>query len=200
MTIERVSYKQVYDLVFRARNARLDPATYSLDYLDWVRAGIGHNTRGSELESRKVSVFVKLLNIIKKVKSDFTNLMTEEVETLGSSFPMFYEDLYAIYQDFIASVQRMTKLSGKRQAPEFGELLVLPSFDLVPELSNIFTVVTEHVEEYTCRYEDLFLENVNSIYLRADTSLYKSMAMMYDYGVRKCGSGVLLEVLQWERV
>ena len=41
--IEKVSFRQYYDLVFRARNARLGSACLQLDFFDWIKAGIAFN-------------------------------------------------------------------------------------------------------------------------------------------------------------
>ena len=63
----RVNHKQVYDLVFRARNVRLSAALYVLDFLDWIKAGVAFNTRGFENPSRKIAYFAELYSVVQEM-------------------------------------------------------------------------------------------------------------------------------------
>lgn len=198
--VEYVSYQQVYDLVFRARNARLGSYVFVVDFFDWVKAGVAFNTRGCDISTRKISNFVKLYKAIKACDSEGSEAILREKQMFSDALLYYYEDIYSIYQDHLSSKQSDARTKNAKVLPDFKELLILPSFDGVPCLKDVFDVVQEVCETYEPRNEASFLADVKSVYLGEDTNLFKCMAMMYDYGIGRIGCDKLLEVSIWGKV
>lgn len=193
-----MSHQQVYDLVFRARNAKLGVSCYELSFLDWIKAGVAFNTRGCELSTRKIAMFAELYHILEGCVVNGADALVPRKGMFSTALLYYYEDIYAIYQDHLASKQLEVRTKDLRSAPNFGDLVVLPSFKNLPWLSEVFETRRENVQDYRCKNERAFLNDVNSPYLDHDSILGKNMAIMYDYGLGRCGYGVLLEVEQWD--
>lgn len=198
--VARVSFKQVYDLVFRARNSRLNSTAYSLDFIDWVKAGVAFNTRGFELSSRKISYFAKLYNIIVEDAGAGISRFEKEKHLFEDALIYYYEDIYEIYQDHLESKQSEARQKAVKVVPDLGELLILPRFDGVPELREIFKTQIVGYNSYECRSLEAFRENARSAYLKEDTALFRCMSLLYDYGCGRIDRGVLLEVELWNDI
>lgn len=202
--IERVGFKQVYDLVFRAKNARLSSVAYVLDFYDWLKAGIAFNTRGFEISTRKISYFVNLYEILMDSRKNGISHLQDERVMFSTALSYYYADIFEIYQDHVRSkhseaTQRNRSLRGNTRArPEFGNLIVLPAFDCVPELREVFPTRTFEWDKYECKDPVKFNNVVASTYVKPDTGLFSCMSMMYDYGIGRVESGVLLEVSLWD--
>lgn len=196
--VVRVSFKQVYDLVFRARSSRLNSTAYVLDFLDWVKAGVAFNTRGSQLSTRKISYFASLYEILQQNKLDGVSILEENRYLLEDALICYYEDIYEIYQDHLKSRHGEAKQKQAKAIPDFGELLILPCFDSVPDMKEVFQVESYDWDKYVCVSPDEFLESANSAYLREETALFKCMSLMYDYGRGHVKRGILLEVRLWD--
>lgn len=213
LPVERVSYKQVYDLVFKSRNAKLNSVAYTLDYLDWVKAGIAFNTRGFQVESRKISAFVDLYRSVQALESEIAKggdgdkaVIEMHKKILGESLPSFYQDIFEIYQDHLASkaevagTQRAAR--GTEAAPDFGQLIILPSFDDVPFFRDLFDCVHTTWDGYESPSASIFDAKVKaSIYLNRNQypGIYSCMLLMYDYSRLSHGTNTLLEVQLWEQ-
>ena len=200
MELQSVSYKQVYDLVFRARNARLNATAYVLPFEEWVKAGVAYNTRGFELMTRKISMFGELYNIMEEARNNGADSVRHRILFLEEALGLYYADIFNIYQDHLRSKHDDAKLRSVKTIPGFGDLLVLPSFDGVPELKELFPCKSVNWMEYQCQRVSGFLESINSSYLKPDSGLYHCMALMYDYGMCRVESGVLLEVILWDKI
>ena len=198
-SVEQVSFKQVYDLVFRARNAKLNAVAYVLDFKDWVKAGVAYNTRGYDISTRKISFFAELYMILEKAAQSGPDVIEPVRGMFTEALIYYYEDIYSIYQDHLKSKQADVVDRRSKAVPDFGELLVLPSFDLVPVLNQVFETRTFGCETYDCKHLDAFLDNVNTAYLKEGSSLFRCMSLMYDYGVACEEKGVLLEVTLWDK-
>lgn len=194
----RVNFKQVYDLVFRARNSKLNSVAYVLDFCDWIKAGVAFNTRGYELSSRKISYFAKLYDIIQSAHENGYEMLLLDKHLLEEALVFYYEDIYEIYQDHLKAKHSEARQKQSKSAPDFGELLVLPCFDSVPEMREVFTTETFPWDGYECVMLDAFKRDANSVYLDENTALFKCMSMMYDYGRGAIKRGVLLEVKLWD--
>ena len=213
LPVERVAYKQVYDLVFKSRNAKLNSVAYTLDYLDWVKAGIAFNTRGFQVESRKISVFVGLYNALLALEAELAKaepadpaVVEKYKKILGESLPYFYQDIFEIYQDHliskaeVAGTQRASRGTGA--APDFGQLIILPSFDYVPYFRELFDTVHTTWDGYDSPSSGVFDAKVKaSIYLNRNQypGIYSCMLLMYDYSKTANGANTLLEVQLWEQ-
>lgn len=193
----KVMYKQVYDLCFRARNAKLKSRVYVLDFVDWVKAGVAFNTRGYDLSTRKISYFAKIYEFLSRAAEEGSSVIVENRYLFEEALAFYYEDIFAIYQDHLKSKnsEAMQKL---KQRPDFGDLLVLPCFEDVEFMYDVFEKRELNWETYECAYRSEFVENLNTAYLDPSTPLFACMAMMYDYGCRVSERGVLLEVKLWE--
>lgn len=194
MDVKRVAHKQYYDLVFRAKNARLRSAAYSLDYLDWLKAGVAFNTRGIDTASRKIDYFAQLYRVIARYNEEGPEVIERNLEDLASSFPIFYEDIFEIYQYHLESKQREVKYSRTSKALTLEELFVVPTFERVPFLRDYFTTETRPWLGYQSEVEEKFLLTVNSPYLDSSSGLYSCMSLLFDYGTYRSGKGVLLEI------
>ena len=196
--VVRVSFKQVYDLVFRARSSKLNSVAYVLDFYDWVKAGVAFNTRGYELSTRKISYFANLYDVIQGARREGAQVLENNRQLFEEALLYYYEDIYEIYQDHLKSKHSEARQRQSRSVPDYGELLILPCFDSVPELRSVFDVEEYPWNGYECVLKDAFIDNVNSAYLSEDSSLFKCMSMMYDYGRGCVKRGVLLEVKLWD--
>lgn len=192
-----MGFKQYYDLVFRARNARLQSVCFQLEFLNWIKAGVAFNTRGSEISTRKIAMFAELYKILARCRSEGAAPIEENVFKFKDALVYFYEDIYSIYQDHLASKQMEVKMKELKAAPEFNQVLIVPSFKETPWLSDVFRSVSEVLETYECKHEHAFANSIVSPYLKKDTELYKGMAMMFDYGPQRMGRDVLLGVTLW---
>lgn len=195
--VVRVSFKQVYDLVFRARNSKLNSTAYVLDFRDWLKAGIAFNTRGFEISTRKISYFAKLYSIIQESKSQGVGVLNRNRVLLEQALMFYYEDIYDIYQDHLKAKQLEASQRRIKSIPDFGEVLILPCFDEAPELRQIFETRTYAWDGYVCKNLDDFMEDVPTLYLSQNSPSFKCMSMMYDYGRNCIERGVLLEVELW---
>lgn len=193
-----VSFKQVYDLVFRARSSKLNSVAYVLDFYDWIKAGVAFNTRGYVLSTRKISYFAKLYEIVCAAHAEGSDVFQNNKSLLEEALIYYYEDIYEIYQDHLKSKHSEARQRQSHSIPDFGELLILPCFDSVPELHSVFKTEEYPWNGYKCVLRDAFIESVNSAYLNEETSLFKCMSMMYDYGKGCIKRGILLEVKLWD--
>lgn len=202
--VERVGFKQVYDLVFRAKNARLSSVAYVLDFYDWLKAGIAFNTRGFELSTRKISYFVKLYEILVTRRSEGIERLQDERMLFATALSYYYADIFEVYQDHVkskhieAAQKNRNSRTNSRVRPEFGNLLVLPAFDCAPELREVFPIRTFEWDKYQCKDPAKFSNVVASTYVKPGTGLFSCMSMMYDYGIGHVEDGVLLEVSLWD--
>ena len=204
--VEKVCFKQVYDLVFRARNARLKTVAYVLDFYEWMKAGIAFNTRGFELSTRKISYFASLYSMIERAKTEGVEILEQNRSMLETALQYYYADIFEVYQDHIKAKhseasfknQKARNRSGVVQ-PEFGNLLILPAFDRVPELREVFITREVGWNNYQCVDRDRFSYAVASAYVKEDSPLYHCMSLMYDYGHGLVDAGELLEVTLWDK-
>lgn len=194
MIKEKVSYKQVYDLVFRARNARLEPMVFTLEFTEWVKAGIAFNTRGFELPSRKISAFVEVYEAIQMCSFEDVEISTQSKNLFEQYLRYFYEDIFDIYQNYLKSTQSQMRLKGSKGIPVFADVFILPTYEGFPALKKMFPTSVESADTYKCINYQSFLHTINSIYLKPNTRLFNCMAMLYDYGSCKEKCGSLLEV------
>lgn len=198
-SVEYVSHQQVYDLVFCAKNARLNSVMYALDFLDWVKAGVAFNTRGCEITSRKISYFAQLYTTLRSCSVENVSPLDNARSMFSDALLYFYEDIYSIYQDHLSSKQQSVRGRGMREIPDFGELIILPTFGRVPFMSKVFETVVIDCESYVSVNEAAFIRDVKSAYLKQDTTLYKCMSIMYDYGLGRVSRDKLLEVKVWNK-
>ena len=198
MKVERVSFKQVYDLVFRSRNARLNSTAYVLSFENWLKAGIAFNTRGFELSTRKISYFAMLYSILQESKTLGPSRIKEEESLFREALRRYYEDIFDIYQDHLSSKQEEVSRKKQKAVPNFGELLILPSFDDAKVLYDVFKAERYSWDSYECMDSDAFLEAANSAYLTEGSGIFRCMSLMFDYGLGKGEQGVLLEVDLWD--
>lgn len=196
--VVRVSYKQVYDLVFRARNSKLNSTAYVLDIRDWIKAGVAFNTRGFKLSTRKISYFAKLYDVLQRSKVEGVEVLQKNKLLLEQALTFYYEDIYEIYQDHLKSKHMEASQRRVRAIPDFGQLLVLPCFDEMPELKQVFETREFPWDGYECQRRADFIEDVPTMYLDPESPLFKCMSMMYDYGRGCIERGVLLEVKLWD--
>lgn len=201
--VEYVGFKQVYDLVFRAKNARLGSIAYVLDFYDWMKAGIAFNTRGYELSTRKISYFANLYNVLERARTEGVEVIQEERQLFETALTFYYADIFEVYQDHVRSKHSEAVLRNResrsrvKARPEFGNLLVLPAFDCVPELKEVFATKSIVWDKYECLDPVKFANVVASAYVQPGTGLYSCMSLMYDYGVSGIERGTLLEVALW---
>ena len=204
--VEHVGFKQVYDLVFRARNARLKSVAYVLDFYDWMKAGLAFNTRGFELNTRKISYFAGLYEIAQRAREEGSSIIADNKSLFEIALAYYYADIFEVYQDHVRSKHseaairnRDSSGASSRVRPEFGNLLVLPAFDGVPELREVFDTVEVGWNTYECKDSSKFINAVASTYVKKGTGLFSCMSLMYDYGYGIENPGVLLEVKLWDK-
>lgn len=182
----RVNFKQVYDLVFRARNVRLSAAVYVLDFIDWIKAGVAFNTRGFENPSRKIAYFAELYQVVMEQQ--------DRREFLSEALTKYYEDIFEIYQDHLRAKQAAARQDIVKAVPAFDDLFVLPCFDSAPFLYDIFEIKNVKCMEYKCVKATAFANAIASANVKSDSPLYKCMALLYDHGMGRVDCGKLLEV------
>lgn len=205
-----VNFHQVYDLVFRARNNKLKAAAYTLTFSEWVKAGVAYNTRGIELYSRRISYFCYLYKLIMVAHGRMSDedgyilnhdegleLLRNHHSSLESALQMYYEDICNVYIDHLNAKKFASSLSNKKKEADFEYLVVLPSFDGVPLLQELFETKTFAWDTYEPEFPVELDNRLDSIEAH-DTVLYRTMALSFDYGFKKKETGVLLEVTIWE--
>lgn len=200
MRVVHVGFKQVYDLVFRARNSQLNSTAFVLDFKDWVKAGVAFNTRGFEISTRKISYFAKLYLLLKQAEEEGSEVLKPYVNMLSEALVFYYEDIFEIYQDHLKSKHAEARNSQSKSIPDLGELLILPCFDNSNILTGVFETKSYRWDEYECQNPDNFLLTVKSAYLKSKSSMFKCMSMMYDYGRIGINKGTLLEVTLWDDI
>lgn len=183
-----VSYQFVYDLYYRVRHACLESETYRLEFLEWVKAGVAYNTCGVKDPTRKISYFGNLYRQLK------LGVQTVPHADLQEAVVKYYEDLFQLYQDHL---EAQLKKAGRQKNLDFLEpanLVLLPSFTSVPEISNMLEVVSVQLDTYECKDIVAFRQKMSTIYASEGTPLFRCMSMLFDYGVCRSGDGVILEV------
>ena len=200
--LQVVSYHQVYDLVFRARNARLSAAAYTVDFMEWVRAGIAFNTRGLDSYSRRISYFCDLYKVIARAHTLPYEQGLEFLRTkkfyLEEALYMYYEDLCWVYFDHLSAKVRVAAMSDKVKTADFEDLFVLPCFDSVPLFKDLFETRQVRWDSYTTSNTAKLDMRLDTVQLSRDSALYRCMSLVFDYGFQRKESGVLLEVILWE--
>ncbi len=108
-----VNYHFYYDLVFRAKFCYLEPGVYTIDFLDYVMAGIAFNSRSYELSSRKISFFAQVYEDLLEAKN------TDIVHT---AIQYFYEDIFDLYQKYLKSFKA-------EELKEENIVIIVPSWE-----------------------------------------------------------------------
>lgn len=196
--LQYVSHKQVYDLVFRARNAKLNSAAYALEFLDWVKAGVAFNTRGCEVPSRKIAYFAKLYRALESLKERGLPFFEKNRGLFEEALCFYYEDIFDIYRDHLKAKQAEAGAKTKKRLPDFEDLYILPSFELTPEFADCLEKEVIPWDEYNCINSAKVLEQAGTVYLDIQGGLFRCMSLMHDYGIARCKTGVLLEVSLWQ--
>ena len=106
MKIYSVDYHFYYDLVFRAKFCYLEPGVYTIDFLDYVMAGVAFNSRNFELSSRKISFFAHVVR---------------------TAIKYFYEDIFDLYQKYLKSFKA-------DEIKEENIVVIVPSWEKTPYL------------------------------------------------------------------
>lgn len=188
MNIVEVEFQYVSDLYFRVRHARLESEVYRLEFIDWVKAGIAYNVRGITEPSRRVAYFAELYGTLG------TQNLAKRVEDIRTAVKKYYEDLFQIYQDhLLAQLQIAHKLS-KNSGTEPDNLILVPSFKKTPEVTNILPHEEVALLHYSCKNLDELKRRMSTLYAVEGSPLFCCMALMFDYGVKGVGDGVILEV------
>lgn len=118
MKIYSVDYHFYYDLVFRAKFCYLEPGVYTIDFLDYVMAGVAFNSRNFELSSRKISFFAQVYKDLVEAKN------TDVVRT---AIKYFYEDIFDLYQKYLKSFKA-------DEIKEENIVVIVPSWEKTPYL------------------------------------------------------------------
>lgn len=186
--IVEVSYQYVYDLYYRTRHARLVSDVYRLDFLDWIKAGIAYNTLGVKEPSRKVSYFVKLYKMLNE------GVDKNHTSELRLAVTHYYEDFFQLYQDHLIAQLQIAHKRGKNTSTEPASLVLLPCFDKVSTLLEIFPMEEVILSEYESKNLEALRQAMSTMYAVEGSLLFRSMALFYDYGVAGEGNGTLLGV------
>lgn len=186
--VVKVSYPYVYDLYYRTRNGLLENEIYAIDFLDWVKAGVAYNILGVKNPGRKIAYFADLYTLI------LDNKFSEKRFTFQTAVMNFYEDLFQLYQDHLVAQMKLMAGKGRPNTTAPGNLILLPSFEKILALATILPVIPVELEKYECKNTDAFRQRMATIYAEEGTTLYRGMALMFDYGVCREGSGPLLGV------
>lgn len=186
--IIRVSHHFWSDLCFRIRNAKLQHEYYSIDYFDWVKAGIAYNISGTSDINRSIDYFCSLYDILS------TDSKEDAVAKIRASVTMFYEDLYSLYLDHISVQFKVNARASRGKQIMADSLILLPKFDAIPELSMILPKADIKLVEYECKHVEDFENNRPAASVVSGSPMYRCMSLMFDYGVKKQDNGTLLEV------
>lgn len=185
-----VYYPFVYDLHYRVKHACLGNEIFRIDFVDWIKAGVAYNTRGLQNPKRKVAYFAELYRIILN-RSDISS----QSAALQTAVTRFYEDLFQLYQDHLVAQLKHSGKRAKSGNTEPDNLILLPSFEQIPELMSVLEQEQITLLEYDCKNLVEFKQAMATIYAVQGTPIFRCMSLMYDYGICKCGNGVILEVI-----
>lgn len=183
-----VGYRYVYDLYYRTRRARLEHEAYSLEFLDWCKAGVAYNVLGKEEPGRKVAYFSNLYSHLSL--DDYT----ASVDVLRQGVAAFYEDLFKLYQDHLTAQLKASKRRGSEYSLEPQNLILLPSFSKTPGVYDILPHKEIIVENYQCVNLDALRDKVATIYASEDSTLFKCMALYFDMSQAKQNEVALVGV------
>lgn len=183
--IIQVGYQYVYDLYFRVRNAALQNKIYSLDFADWIKAGLAFNALGTSVPNRHPAYFGYL----------YTHILANEIslglDDLKQAVIDFYTDIFNLYQDHLLAQLRAER-SSKGVVP--ADFLVIPTFNQVEKVKVLLTSVDIVLSEYECKHPDDLSQAASTIFYTESDILHAGMSLMYDYGVKGEGNGIILEV------
>lgn len=184
----KVEFPYVYDMFYRAKHSGLEQGIYSLEFLDWVMAGMAYNAYEATNPARKIAYFAELYSLVKS--RQYFNAK----DKMCLAVIRFYEDLFKMYQLYLRSQLNpdMAK-RGTRLSPP--DLIILPSFESTADLFDLLGVDTVSIGTYSSKYLEEFKNVLSTIYAEEDSVLFRCASMYYDYGVKRQGNGVILEVV-----
>lgn len=186
--VRDVDYQYVYDLYYRVKHACLESEIYRLDFLEWVKAGIAYNTRGIKDPTRKIAYFGQLY---RKIQGGVSNMSKSD---LREAVIKYYDDLFQLYQDHLEAQLRE---AGRQRVADILEprlLVLLPSFANTPDICDMLDTVEVSLVNYECQHIEELRQKMATIYAIEDSLLFRSMGLLFDYGVYNGGDGVILEV------
>ena len=187
-TINHVAFPYIYDLYYRVRHGDLECEVYSVDFVDWVKAGVAYNVRGIEDPQRSVAYFGELYRDIK------SRAYERDSRKFRKAVTVFYEDLFLLYNDHLSAQLKRAHNNGGRGVTSPQNLVLLPSFEQIPELMEFLPLVEVILDEYCCVNPDALQKSMASIYVQEHSQLFRGMALYFDYGVCRLGDGVILGV------
>lgn len=182
-----VGHDRVYDLYFRVRTSQLENGTYSLEFLNWIKAGVAYNIRGVEVSSRKISYFAELYG--KVMSGEDMHPYTRELRVALSRF---YEDLYRLYHDHVTAARNAAGKKGNGSIPLITNLLLVPAFEQTPFMRDLFPTREVIIDDYVPQHPLEMNREQDTIHLESKDVWYKAMALYYDCGVKtsiKANSG-----------
>lgn len=183
-----VEFQHLYDLCYRVRHAKLANTVYRIDFYEWVKAGVAYNIRGTKDPKRKISYFAHLYELISAMRCEITD------EELRTAVCLYYEDFFQLYQEHLTAQLKIAQKRVNRTSLEPSDLVLLPTFDSVPVVRSRLETVSLEFQQYECKHLVELQQKMATIYASEASSVFKCMAVYYDYGVRREGGGVILEV------
>lgn len=187
--IVEVKYCFYSDFYYRINKAILKSEVYRLDFVDWVKAGIAFNTRSDKEPSRKILNFV---NIYDAVYSGSSNASTLSI--LRNAVMSYYEDIFQLYQCHLLAQLKIEYKRSKGTVIEPRNLVILPCFELCKDRLNFLSKLQVDMQKYESKYTNELMSTLSTIYVKSGSDTYRYMSLYFDYGCKREGNGILLEV------
>ena len=182
--IIKVGYPYVPDLYYRIQHYSLENNLYSLDFIDWIKAGIAYNVRGIHSTRRSISYFAQLYSGLYGIDRDISE------PELRMGIVYFYEDLYLLCRDYSASYLQYSEKNSI-----LNDFAIVPTFaeskSLVEKLDSQMIKLNEY--KVMDKHRDSLLIDIRAL-ISESSCLFKCMSLYYDYGIHREGNGMLLEV------
>lgn len=169
-----VGYKYVYDLYYRTRHAILKNEVYSVDFYDWVRAGIAFNVLGRSEPGRKVSYFCSIYDALEK------GITARNAGLIRGGVIAYYEDMFKLYQNHLTAQLKSSRDKKNGGSLEPKNLVLLPSFVGTPGIKEVLPEQEVSIQDYGCKHLAELRDVIATVYAREDSLLFRCISLYYD--------------------
>lgn len=132
----RILAAQYYDFVFTTSQGQLKSGYYTIDFLEYVKAGVAFNAMGRSRMTRKISAFAE---VYLEIENAHNECRLPDKGVVGKFIQYFYQDLYSAYESQVAGSLIKSNKSDAAIA-YFQDLEIVPEFISVPWVRELFDV------------------------------------------------------------
>lgn len=127
---------QYYDFVFTTSQGQLKPGYYTIDFLEYIKAGVAFNASGRSRMTRKISAFAEVYLEIENAQRE---CRLPDKTIVGRFIQYFYQDLYDAYESQVAG--SLIKFNKSDAAIDYlRDLEIVPVFTSTQWVTGLFEV------------------------------------------------------------